>query len=420
MHHPLLLWSRIAIVLALLAVALPTHASELDRCLAAQGLPRVARALGPDGAPAYALVAAEEGGEPRALSPLAPLDTPLAEVFDLAASRTGGAGEVWELARDQARSRLCPPVGVAQADLDADRAVIVAAGLNYAAHAEEAGGGEVFVFPKPSSPTSPYLGVAPPTGVTLLDWEVELGLVLLEDVRLDALPDGEGLLSRAAFFVANDISDREPIIREKALTGPGTGFVRAKGQPGFLPLGPWMVRGTELGAALFACGAEGMGLRLDVDEGAGPTRRQEATTERMILEPSELIARIASQVAESGPATTMPRMLNGEPRNDPLALAAAGGGHHWPAGTIVLTGTPDGVALQAPDALPVLLRGLLRLRGPLEQFRVEEVERAARGEPGGYLEAGDVVWATIDGLGTQRFPILPAGSPQPADPCGGR
>jgi len=418
MHHPLLLLSRIAIALSSLAVTLPAHASELDRCLAAQGLPRVARALGPDGAPTYALVTAEEDGEPRALSPLAPIDTPLAEVFDLAASRAGVTGEVWELTKDEARSRICPPVGVAQADLDEDRAVIVAAGLNYAAHAEEAGGGDVFVFPKPSSPTSPYLGVAPPAGVTLLDWEIELGLVLLQDVRLDALPDDEGLLSRAAFFVANDVSDREPIIREKSLTGPSTGFVTAKGQPGFLPLGPWMVRGTELGAALFACGAEGMGLRLDVDEGGGPTRRQEATTERMILGPPELIARIASQVAETGPTTPMPRILNGEPRHDPLVLPAEGSGHHWPAGTIVLTGTPGGVALQAPDVLPVLLRGLLRLRGPLQQFLVEESERAARGEPGGYLEAGDVVHVTIDGLGTQRFPILPAGSPQPADPCG--
>jgi hypothetical protein len=138
----------------------------------------------------------------------------------------------------------------------------------------------------------------------------------------------------------------------------------------------------------------------------------------MILQPPELIARIASQVAETGPSTPMPRILNGELRHDPLVLPAEGGGHHWPAGTIVLTGTPEGVALQAPDVLPVLLRGLLRLRGPLQQFRLEEVERAARGEPGGYLEAGDVVRATIDGLGTQRFPILPFGSPQPADPCG--
>ena len=99
-----------------------------------------------------------------------------------------------------------------------------------------------------------------------------LGLVLLEDVRLNALPDGEVLLSRTAFFVANDVSDREPIIREKSLTGPGTGFVTAKGQPGFLPLGPWMVRGTELGAALFACGSQALECASQGERGPPPDR----------------------------------------------------------------------------------------------------------------------------------------------------
>lgn len=410
--------NRFVLVLAAAAFVSPASASELDRCLAEQGLPRVARALGPDGQPAWTLVVADAEGEPRALAPLAPIDTPLASVFDLAAGRAGVAGEVWELSPEESHARTCPPVGVSQASLDGERAVIVAAGLNYAAHAEEAGGGDVMLFPKPASPTSPYGVVAPPAGVTLLDWEVELGLVLLGDIALDALPDVATLRAKAAYFVTNDVSDREPIIREVSLSGPGTGFVKAKGQPGFLPMGPWMVRGSELFAAASACGAPGLGLRLDVDEGRGPSRRQEATTDRMILPPRELLARLAGQVARDGPRTPMTRIVGDEERHDLLALPSEGGGHRLPAGTILVTGTPEGVALRRPSIPGLVLRGLLRLRGPIEQARVEEVARAARGEPGGYLQAGDVVQGAIDGLGTQRFQILPAGSPQPGDPCG--
>ena len=36
--------------------------------------------------------------------------------------------------------------------------------------------------------------------------------------------------------------------------------------------------------------------------------------------------------------------------------------------------TPEGVAMAAPAILPVTLRGLLRFRSPLEQFRVEPAD----------------------------------------------
>ena len=44
-------------------------------------------------------------------------------------------------------------------------------------------------------------------------------------------------VQKSAFFVANDVTDREAIIRHAAISGPGDGFVEAKGQPGFLPAG---------------------------------------------------------------------------------------------------------------------------------------------------------------------------------------
>jgi 2-keto-4-pentenoate hydratase/2-oxohepta-3-ene-1,7-dioic acid hydratase in catechol pathway len=308
-------------------------------------------------------------------------------------------------------------VALGQEALDAGERVVTAAGLNYAAHAEEAGGGDVFLFPKPVAPGPPYGALAAPAGVTLLDYEVELAFVLLDDVDLRALPTREALLARSAFFLADDVTDREPIIRNATLTGPGTGFVEAKGQPGFLPAGPWLVRGTELFAALDACGAEGLGLRLEVDEGDGFRTRQDATTAAMILDPLALLARLADEVEQHGVQSPMTVRRAGGVRTYPLAVEGPDGALRLPAGSVVLTGTPEGVALQAPAPLGVTLRGLLRLRSPFEQFRQEELARARSGAPGGYLTPGDRVRARIDGLGAQLHTVAEPGTPPAREPC---
>jgi 2-keto-4-pentenoate hydratase/2-oxohepta-3-ene-1,7-dioic acid hydratase in catechol pathway len=270
------------------------------------------------------------------------------------------------------------------------------------------------VFPKPVEPTAPYGAVSAPAGVTLLDYEVELAFVLLADVTLTALPTWETLLDQSAFFVTNDITDREAIIRNAALTGPGTGFVEAKGQPGFMPAGPWLVRGRELFAAAAACGGRGLPIRLEVDSGEGFELRQDANTELLLLDPIALLARVAEQVRTTGLRSEMPVVRGGETRHYPLAVDEAA--PRLPAGSVVLTGTPEGVALATPDPLGLVARGALRLRGPFEQFRQEELARAAAREPGGYLAPGDRVRARIAGLGTQLFKIAESGAPL-TDPC---
>ena len=174
----------------------------------------------------------------------------------------------------------------------------------------------MFLFPKPAAPTRPYARVHAPAGVTLLDYEVELAFVLLEDVDPFDPPSREALLAKSAFFLSNDVSDREAIVRN--VSGPGTGFVEGKGQPGFMPAGPWMVRGTELFSAVEACGADGLGLRLSVDDEAEP--RQSASTARMILAPHELVARIGTWITEHGRRTPMPFVRDTESRFYPLAV----------------------------------------------------------------------------------------------------
>lgn len=406
----------------LLAAALgaqePAAASELDRCLSQQALPRVARVVGPDGRVHFARVLEDVGGVPHRVAPLAADGTPLAEVLERAAAASpagsADAGSGWPIPPAEAATRICAPFALAQSAIDAEQVVVVAAGLNYRAHAEEAGGGEVFLFPKPSAPTPPYAPLRRPAEVRLLDYEVELGFVLLADLALEPTPSREALLAQSAFFVSNEVTDREPIIRHAALDGPGTGFVEAKGQPGFLPAGPWLVRGRELFAALDACGADGLGLRLAVDAGAGFETRQDSTTALMLVDLTGLLERLADEVRRHGLRTAMPFERDGETRFHPIAVDETA--PRLPAGSVVLTGTPAGVALGTPDPLGLVLRGAVRLRGPFEQFRREQLARAEAREPGGYLAPGDRVRASIDGLGTQQLTVTgPEAAPD--DPC---
>lgn len=410
--------ARIALP-TLFALALATSAGaegDPSRCVDELALPRLARIAVDSGGPVlWARVLEHADGVPRVVSPIGDATLPLREALERSAQPRDTGAPV--LSVGDGAASVCAPLPLTQDEIDAERRVVVAAGLNYAAHAEESGGGDVFVFPKPVEPGAPYASVSPPEGVRLLDYEVELAFVLLEDVRLADLPSRDALLATSAFFVSNDLTDREAIIVRQPLSGVSAGFVEAKGQPHFLPAGPWLVRGTELFAALEACGGDGLRLQLEVDEGEGFVMRQDASTAAMLLDPPALLARIAREVADAGPRTAMPVERSGEIRHYPLAVAEPEGDARLPAGSVVLTGTPEGVALRAPSPLGVAIRGLLNLRGPIEQFRREELERATGGESGGYLAPGHRVRARIDGLGTQTFRISELGDPMRSDPC---
>jgi 2-keto-4-pentenoate hydratase/2-oxohepta-3-ene-1,7-dioic acid hydratase in catechol pathway len=409
------LTSRSLAALALIfAAAYPAGAgpSDLARCLEEQPLPRVARVRTASGEIRWARVLESASGVPSRVALLA-RHIDVARAVASASEPLPRDTETFAIAPEHASAQICSAVALPQAEIDAEQRVIVAAGLNYAGHAEEAGGGDVFLFPKPTEPTAPY-GAVSATGVTLLDYEVELGVVLLADIALDAVPSQKALLDQSAFFVANDLTDREPIIRNATISGPGTGFVEAKGKPGFLPAGPWLVRGRELFAAVAACGGHGLPIRLEVDAGEGFEVRQDANTELMLIDPVGLLTRVAEQVRASGLRSEMPMVRSGETRHYPLAVDERT--PRLPAGSVVLTGTPAGVALATPQRLGLLTRGALHLRSPFEQFRQDELARAAAREPGGYLAPGDRVRARIPGLGTQLIRIVEPGA-DPGDPC---
>ncbi len=109
----------------------------------------------------------------------------------------------------------------------------VAAGTNYSEHAEEVYLDDPpFLFPKMSQP-SHWNAAVSASGSPRLDYEAELCLVPLQDLRQSGDRSPFGLL------LCNDFTDRWLLLEEINLDAPmgTTGFASAKGKPGFLPLG---------------------------------------------------------------------------------------------------------------------------------------------------------------------------------------
>jgi len=113
-------------------------------------------------------------------------------------------------------------------------------GLNYRAHAEEAGlpipDGPPTFTKFPSCITGPFDDVTLPSG--FVDWEVELVVVIGE--RAFHVPEKDGWRHVAALTVGQDVSER--VVQ----WGNGGQFSLGKSFPGFGPLGPCLVTPDEV------------------------------------------------------------------------------------------------------------------------------------------------------------------------------
>ena len=160
-------------------------------------------------------------------------------------------------------------------------------GLNYASHQEEggvtAGKGLNLIFPKPPSALcGPYDTILRPSGCELLDYEIELALVLRRDLPAHTQVTTDNLLDYVGgFTLANDVSARDFMFGAPMLQ-----WFKGKGQRTFCPVGPilYLIDAGELELL------SELRLTLKLNEEV----RQDATTDQLIFKPEETLTELAS------------------------------------------------------------------------------------------------------------------------------
>jgi 2,4-didehydro-3-deoxy-L-rhamnonate hydrolase len=187
-------------------------------------------------------------------------------------ARTRAALAAGELpAVDIAGERVGPPIARPQA--------VVCIGMNYAAHAAEAGSeppaSPPVFFKHPNTVVGPFDDVLIPRGAVKVDWEVELGVVIGRRARYLSSVD-EALDHVAGYVLSNDVSERDFQLDP---TVSGGQWGKGKCAETFNPLGPWLVPAAEAGDP------QALRLRSFVDG----EPRQDSTTADMVFGVATLV-----------------------------------------------------------------------------------------------------------------------------------
>ena len=176
----------------------------------------------------------------------------------------------------------------------------IAIGLNYRKHAAEAGAEvpkEPLVFNKAiTCIQGPNDDVVWPEGSQMMDWEVELGLVIGTKARIVSVE--RALAHVAGYCLANDVSERDWQANRSGQ------WVKGKSFDTFGPLGPWLVTADEL------TDPQSLPLTLAVNG----VVRQKSNTSDMIFTVAEIVSHLSQFM------TLLP-------------------------GDVVVTGTPEGVGV---------------------------------------------------------------------------
>lgn len=198
---------------------------------------------------------------------------------------------------------------------------IVAIGLNYRLHAQEAGmpipSEPIFFMKATSSICGPNDDVIIPKGSQKTDYEVELGIVIGTRASYVAVHDAKKHI--AGYCVVNDVSEREYQIER------GGQWTKGKSCDTFCPLGPWLVTADEIADA----------GKLQVSTHVNGEQRQNSNTADLIFGIDHIVSYVSHFM------TLMP-------------------------GDVIPTGTPSGVAmgfkpprfLKAGDTMRVAVEGL--------------------------------------------------------------
>ncbi|MFF3346650.1 fumarylacetoacetate hydrolase family protein [Streptomyces sp. NPDC002779] len=244
---------------------------------------------------------------------------------------------------------------------------VVAQMVNYRSHARDSGftGGipPTFFRKASGSVSGPGDAVVRPSHVRLLDYEIELGLVMGATLPIGTTVEERDLPSYVAgLVVTNDVSARDVQLTK-------TQFYESKSYPTFTPTGPYL---ALLEPEDFAHLLD-LRLRLSVNG----ELRQDRTLADMIVRPAQAL-------------TLLARFQTLDP------------------GDLLLTGTPGGTALKAP---PKPVEKVGALLPPAMKWKAFFKSQAKNPH---YLHTGDVITATIatpDGridLGEQNTPVTDA------------
>ena len=227
---------------------------------------------------------------------------------------------------------------------------VICQGANYRQHMIESGldpDAKTFnmFFQKSDASVAPPVGeVRPPAHVRLLDYEIELGLVIRTTVSAPRKVTADDLPELIfGLVIANDISARDVQL-------PQTLFFKGKSYRGFCPVGPYLTAPERDEFPLL----NELLLTLAVNGAV----RQNDSTRNLVFKPAETLAEL----------TTFSDLSPGD---------------------LILTGTPAGCALRVPPPPVRRLMQLLPERVLWKAFMKTQQKRAA------YLKPGDRMTLTI-------------------------
>jgi len=228
---------------------------------------------------------------------------------------------------------------------------IVCQGLNYGAHRAEAGADperppfNLMFMKAASSLSGPREEVIRPKGVRLLDYELELGLIIgapitgKTNITLDNFVDYV-----AGIVISNDVSARDVQI-------PQQQWFKGKSFRTFCPTGPYLF--------LLDKGDEELLNRIDIRLEVNGKIRQEANTSQLLFGPAETL-------------TELSNLMDLYP------------------GDLVQTGTPGGVAIKAPSAKAQRIGRIL-----MNESKLMKTFLKRQSENPNYLKDGDVMRLTM-------------------------
>ena len=194
-----------------------------------------------------------------------------------------------------------------------------------------------------------------PSVPALLDYEVEMGVVLLEDIDPSRLED-PSFAPRLGFFIANDLSARSIAILGEGQADRYGYWGVSKSFPGFMPVADRAWVPAEAKPNGIPC--------VEIETTVNGEVRQRQSTSNLIYAPRQMLGFVHAAFPDV-----------------PLA-----------AGTIVLTGTPGGVAMKTP-------RWLVRFGNLVGLDRFKKLSAKLRGDTTPFLDVGDEVTVRGRGLG---------------------